>query len=114
LVSLESELSGDPPYKLANFYHTIKLLAAASENQAGQLRSIASSFALSPEYGRLARAIRIRAELFKQMPLLRGNATPEQAAKMREAINVWRQINEQLEVAVQQMNTFIRELQPSN
>lgn len=96
---------------LADFYEALDLLAETSEEQATKLGQIASSFALDPGYAALAKAIRQRAELFKRVPRYKGKITREQAAQIAEAVELWKQVNEQLEAAVRQLNDFIRELE---
>jgi hypothetical protein len=95
---------------LTEFYEALDLLAETSNAQAEKLGQVASKFVLDPGYAALAKAIRQRTELFKRMPRYKGKITREQAAKISEAVSLWKQVNDQLEDAVRQLNTFILEL----
>jgi hypothetical protein len=101
-----------PPNNMAAFYDAITMLDEASERQAAELSQVASTFVLDPGYGALAKAIRQRATLFKQMRRFQGKPTRAQAAEMRKALDLWQQINTELENAVGQLNEFILELKP--
>lgn len=107
LQKLDGDQTGQD---LTDFYEGLDLLAQTSEAQATKLGQVASKFVLDPGYAALAKAIRQRAELFKRMPRFKGKITPEQAAKIGEAVALWRQLNDQLEAAVKQLNAFILEL----
>lgn len=44
------------------------------------------------------------------MPRFKGKVTREQAAKIGEAVELWKQVNARLKEAVKQLNAFILEL----
>jgi hypothetical protein len=107
LQKIDGDLEGQ---ELTEFYEGLDLLAETSNEQATKLGQVASKFVLDPGYAALAKAIRQRAELFKRMPRYKGKITREQAAKISEAVALWKKLNDQLEDAIKQLNAFILEL----